>query len=178
LVTISATATIQNDIERWRIRPGQLVIVDEATLAGTFALDHLVSAARDAGAKILLTGDWAQLSGVEAGGAFDLLAHDRGESLPERCDVRRFTSEWERTASVQLRIGRQAAIDAYLAHGRVHEGNRDDMLDAPFLAWKADLEAGRSSLMIAGDTATVTELNLRARADRVAAAKPFPPDCR
>jgi conjugative relaxase-like TrwC/TraI family protein len=160
---------IRNDIERWRIRPGQLVIVDEATLAGTFALDHLVSAARDGGAKILLTGDWAQLSGVEAGGAFSLLARDRGESLPELCDVRRFISDWERTASVQLRVGTQAAIDAYQSHGRVHGGSREEMLDAAFLAWKADVDAGRLSLMIAGDTATVTELNLRARADRVAA---------
>jgi conjugative relaxase-like TrwC/TraI family protein len=160
---------IQTDIERWRIRPGQLIIVDEATLAGTFALDYLVCAARDAGAKVLLTGDWAQLSGVEAGGAFSLLARDRGESLPQLCDVRRFTCEWERTASVQLRVGNQAAIDTYQAHDRVHEGSRDDMLDAAFLAWKADVDAGRSSLMIAGDTGTVTELNLRARADRVAA---------
>ena len=47
---------------RRRLRRGQLVIVDEASLAGTFALDELVSAARDAGAKVLLVGDQAQLS--------------------------------------------------------------------------------------------------------------------
>ena len=64
-------------IEARRLHPGQLVIVDEASLAGTFALDELVSAARDAGAKVLLVGDWAQLSALEAGGAFRLLVADR-----------------------------------------------------------------------------------------------------
>ena len=38
-------------------------------------------------------------------------------------------------------------------------------------AWKHDIDAGRSSLMIAPDTATVAELNRRARADRIAAGE-------
>jgi hypothetical protein len=42
-------------------------------------------------------------------------------------------------------------------------------LDAIYAAWKADVEAGKSSLMIAGDTATVSELNQRARTGRVTA---------
>ncbi len=41
------------------------------------------------------------------------------------------------------------------------------LLDAIYAAWKNDVDAGKSSLMIAGDSATVTELNARARADRV-----------
>ena len=41
-------------------------------------------------------------------------------------------------------------------------------MDAVYAAWKADVEAGKSSLMIAGDTASVTELNRRARTGRVA----------
>jgi len=151
-----------------RLHPGQLVIVDEASLAGTFALDELVTAAGDAGAKVLLVGDWAQLSAVEAGGAFSLLVADRGDLAPELVDVRRFRSDWEKTASVELRLGHEAAIDAYTGHGRVAGGERREMMERLFLAWKADVDAGRSSLMIAADTATVTELNRRARADRVA----------
>ncbi len=150
------------------LRPGQLVIVDEASLAGTFALDELVSAAEQAGAKVALVGDWAQLSAVEAGGAFGLLARDRGDVVPELTDVRRFDATWEKAASVQLRLGHGDAIDAYLDHGRVVEGTGDEVLDALFAAWRHDTEVGRSSLMIAGDTATVAELNRRARADRVA----------
>ncbi len=155
-------------VEERRFQPRQLVIVDEASLAGTFALDELVSAAAGAGAKVLVVGDWAQLSAVEAGGAFHLLVADRGDLAPELSDVRRFGSEWERTASVELRMGHESAIDAYDSHGRVSGGERTEMLDQLYQAWKADVDAGRSSLMIASDSATVAELNRRARADRVA----------
>jgi len=127
-----------------------------------------VTAAGDAGAKVLLVGDWAQLSAVEAGGAFSLLVADRGDLAPELVDVRRFRSEWEKTASVELRLGREAAIDAYDTHGRVTGGERAEMLERLYQNWKADIDAGLSSLMIASDSATVAELNRRARADRVA----------
>jgi conjugative relaxase-like TrwC/TraI family protein len=156
-------------VDERRLHPGQLVIVDEASLAGTFALDELVGAAGDAGAKVLLVGDWAQLSSVEAGGAFSLLVADRGDLAPELVDVRRFRSEWEKTASVELRLGHASAIDAYGGHGRLAGGDRTDMLERLYQAWKADVDAGRSSLMIAADTVTVADLNRRARADRVAA---------
>ncbi len=162
---------IQGDLDRWRLRPGQLVIVDEASLAGTFALDELVTAAGDAGAKVVLVGDWAQLSAVEAGGMFRALVADRDGHAPELCDVRRFVAAWEKTASVRLRAGNTAAIDAYQAHHRITSGDRDELLDALYQAWKTDTQAGLSSLMIAGDRRTVAELNDRARAARVAAGQ-------
>jgi conjugative relaxase-like TrwC/TraI family protein len=166
-----AVAELDRAIESRRLHRGQLVIVDEASLAGTFSLDELVAVARDADAKVLLVGDWAQLSAVDAGGAFDLLVRDRGDLAPELSDVRRFDHEWEKTASIELRLGNQTAIDTYQAQGRVTSGERADMLDRIYQAWKADIEAGKSSLMIAGDAATVSELNRRARADRVAAGQ-------
>ena len=137
-------------------------MIDEGSLAGTFTLDELVSAATAAGSKILLLGDHGQMSSVEAGGAFSLLVKDRGDLVPELTDVRRFNSEWEKAASVELRAGNTSAIDAYETHGRVSSGDRETLLDAIYAAWKADVEAGNSSLMIAGDSATVAELN-RAR---------------
>jgi hypothetical protein len=152
---------------RWTIEPGQLVIVDEASLAGTFALDALVAQARVARAKVLLIGDWAQLSAVESGGAFSMLVGDR-DLAPELTDVRRFRRGWEKTASIQLRVGETDAIAAYTTRGRVEAGSRDELLDALYTAWKTDSDAGLGSLMIAADADTVTELNRRARADRVA----------
>jgi len=154
-------------VEERRLRPGQRVILDEASLAGTFALDELVTAAKNTGAKVLLVGDWAQLSAVEAGGAFRLLVSDRGDPAPELSDVRRFASQWDKTASVELRLGRGSAIDAYVDHGRVAAGPPAEMLDQLYAAWKADVAAGRTSLMIASDSATVAELNRRARTGRV-----------
>ena len=45
------------------------------------------------------------------------------------------------------------------------------MLDALYRGWKEDTEAGRTSLMIAGDLGSVSELNGRARAERIAAGE-------
>jgi conjugative relaxase-like TrwC/TraI family protein len=53
---------LDGEMRSWQPQPGQLIIVDEASLAGTFALDELVDAAGQVGAKVLLTGDWAQLT--------------------------------------------------------------------------------------------------------------------
>ncbi|MHB8221100.1 MAG: ATP-dependent DNA helicase, partial [Acidimicrobiales bacterium] len=162
-------AALEAHIAKWTLRPGQVVIVDEASLAGTFALDELVSAAADAGAKVLLVGDWGQLSSVDAGGAFGLVARDRGETVPELTDIRRFQNPWEKRASIDLRMGHTHAIEEYQSHGRIVSGSRDELLDAVYQSWRADIAAGKTSLMLAGDTATVAELNSRARADRVAA---------
>ena len=161
-------SAIEADLRRWEFRKDQLVIIDEASLAGTFALDELVSAAGDAGAKILLVGDGAQLTAVESGGMFAELVRDRGASVAELMDVRRFEAEWEKKASLLLRTGDDAAIDAYELHGRITEGGRDELLDAVYQAWKNDVGGGLSSLMIAPDLGTVTDLNRRARGDRVA----------
>jgi len=157
------------ELARWRLRADQLVIVDEASLAGTFALDELLGSAATAGAKVVLVGDQGQLSAVEAGGAFAALVRDRDGLAPELTDVRRFHHLWEKRASVELRKGSPDAIDAYQANERIADGDRDQMLDALYLAWKDDTESGQTSLMLAGDLRTVSELNDRARADRVAA---------
>ena len=77
------------------------MIIDEATLAGTLTLDRLTALAAEAGAKVLLVGDWAQLQAVDAGGAFPLLASAR-EDTPELVEVHRFVHEWEKAASLDL----------------------------------------------------------------------------
>jgi hypothetical protein len=162
---------LRDNIDRWQFRPGQLVIVDEASLAGSFALDELMAAAGQAGAKILLVGDTHQLTAVDAGGMFRTLVRDRDDIAPELSDVRRFHNRWEKAASVELRVGSETAIDAYEAHGRISEGDRDTLLDAIYTAWRKDVEGGKRSLMVGGDAATVAELNRRARGDRIAAGQ-------
>jgi hypothetical protein len=161
---------LEAEARRWQLARGDLLLVDEASLAGTFALDRLVAQARQAGPKVLLVGDPAQLGAVGAGGAFGMLVADR-QAPPELVEARRFSEEWERQASVQLRAGSPRGVDAYISHGRVAEGDRAEVLVACYEAWKADVEAGESSLMLAHDNETVRELNRLARADRVAAGQ-------
>jgi conjugative relaxase-like TrwC/TraI family protein len=159
---------VQAALARWSLRPGQIVIVDEASLAGTFALEELTSAAETAGAKVLLVGDQHQLSGVEAGGMFRALIHDRGPGVAELEDVRRFTNTWEKDASLRLRRGEDDVIQVYDTHDRISAGTREELIAELYGRWKADVESGLTSLMIAGDGQTVAELNRRARADRIA----------
>lgn len=156
---------------RARFHRRQLVIIDEATLAGTFTLDRITGHAAQAGAKVLLVGDWAQLQAVEAGGAFALLASARDDA-PELVGIHRFTHEWEKTASLDLRHGRPEAVDAYLAHGRVQSGDDEDITDAAYQAWRADTDLGRATVLIADSNAAVRGLNERARAERLLTGAP------
>lgn len=145
---------------------GQLVIIDEASLAGTHSLDRITGLAETAGAKVLLVGDYAQLQSVDAGGAFALLAGDRNDA-PELIDIHRFSNEWEKTASLDLRHGRTDIIDTYIDHDRIHDGDEDAMTDAAYAAWREDTAAGLVSVLIAETNETVTALNNRARADLI-----------
>jgi hypothetical protein len=132
----------------WVLQASQLLIVDEASLAGTFSLDTIATHAAVVGAKVLLVGDWAQLSAVDSGGAFGMIARDLGPAA-ELSDVRRFRNEWEKEATLGLRVGDTSTIDTYMEHGRVVGGGLESMLDAAYTAWRADLKAGRVSVMIA-----------------------------
>lgn len=152
----------------WDLTAGQLVIVDEASLSGTFSLDRITTHAAEVGAKVLLVGDWAQLQAVDAGGAFGLLVRSRDDA-PELLDVRRFRNEWEKHASLQLRVGDTDVIDTYIAHDRVTGTDRDSVLDTAYQGWLDDLRAGRSSVLIAEARETVSDLNDRARTDRILA---------
>ena len=154
------------DCGRAAFSKDQLVIIDEATLAGTLTLDRLTGLAADAGAKVLLVGDWAQLQSVEAGGAFALLAASRGDT-PELTEVRRFTHEWEKVASLDLRFGRTEGIATYLRHDRVREGTTAEMVDAAYAAWRSDLRVGLASVLVTEATQSVIDLNQRARAERI-----------
>ena len=152
---------------KWQLEAGQLLVVDEATLAGTLDLDHLTTQAQAAGAKILLVGDQHQLSSVQAGGAFGLLA--RRTQTAELTGLWRFANRWEAHATRLLRTGDLAALDAYHAHDRLHSGTRDAMLDSAYQAWRRDTHHGLDAVLIATDQATVNDLNSRARTDAVLA---------
>lgn len=91
-----------------------------------------------------------------------MIARGRSDT-PELVDVHRFTHAWEKTASLELRHGRTHAIDTYLAHERIAEGDGEAMTDAAHNAWRTDRDAGLMSVLIAETHQDVTVLNGRAR---------------
>lgn len=81
------------------LREGDLVVVDESSMANTPALAAIRDRCGSAGAKLLLTGDHRQLAAVGAGGAMDMVAV--AGITYELTEVRRFSAQWERDASLR-----------------------------------------------------------------------------
>jgi hypothetical protein len=159
-------ASISLQQSQWQFKRNQLVILDEASMVSTFQLTGLVRQAADAGAKLLLVGDPAQLDAIDAGGILGWL-HRSGKAA-ELTSIHRFTHTWEGPASLQLRDGSIDAVDVYAAQGRIWHGDFTAMVEDAYQQWASDQRTGRSSILIAPDNDTVTTLNERAHADLVA----------
>lgn len=154
------------DREAHRLRPGQLILVDEASMAETGQLDEIRRYADRAGAKVIYTGDDAQLESVGAGGMFAQLTEDL-PNVHRLDEVMRFSSEWEKAASLALRKGDRQALVAYEDRGRLRGGTRTEMVEAAYQSWLADHVGGKASLLIAATNDQAAELAARARADLV-----------
>ncbi|WP_269453075.1 MobF family relaxase [Yinghuangia sp. ASG 101] len=154
------------DADRYVLRPGQLVIVDEAATCATDDLVEILRLARAAGAKVLLTGDFAQTTAIGAGGMFGHLA----ATFPHThtlAEVHRFHAAWERVAGLRLRLGDAAVLDDYDTRNRLHGGTGEAMKQAACRAWLTDDHAGRSSALIATTNREASELSGRVRAELV-----------
>lgn len=150
------------DAERYRLRPGQLVVVDEAATCNTDDLHAIITLAREAGAKILLTGDFAQTTAIGAGGMFHHLAttSSHTHTLDQ---VHRFHEPWQRDASLLLRSGDHTALAEYEARNRLHSGTTHRMQQDLGTAWTTDHLAGLNTVVITAtnDEASRIAGNLR-----------------
>jgi len=153
--------------QSWTLSPGDVILVDEAGMAGTPALGRILALARQSGALMRLLGDPMQLTAVEAGGALRLLAHAGPTAELDR--VHRFLDPAEAEATLRLRAGHVSALGFYEVAGRLADGSREAMIDEIYDGWSADLAAGRVSLMVSASTVEVAALSARARRDRVVA---------
>jgi hypothetical protein len=139
-----------------------VLVLDEASQLSTVDLAMIGEAARQAGARIIATGDVAQLGAVEAGGMFRLLA--REVPAAELHEVRRFDAEWERHASIRLRDGDPAAIAAYDRHGRIRGADHEAAYDRAASMWLADHLRGKDVLLLAGSNTEAADLARRVQA--------------
>ena len=139
-----------------------VLVRDEASQLSTADLAMIGEAARQAGARVVATGDTAQLGAVEAGGMFRLLALEAPAARLH--EVRRFTAEWERQASVRLRDGDLAAVAAYDRHGRIRGADEEAAYDRAASMWLADHLRGKTVLLLAGSNAEAAELSRRVQA--------------
>jgi len=164
---LRAGAPVPYAARLYSLAPGDVVLVDEAGMAGTFRLDQLTAIAASRGAVVRLLGDDRQLSAVESGGALRLIAAQPGTSQLTR--LYRFRDPAEAAATLQLRAGDTTAIDWYSSNGRIRSGSRDRMPQAAYHGWKTDMLAGKTTLMAAGAGTDVVVLSAQARTERVLA---------
>ena len=166
---LQAGAGVPERARMFRLFPGDVVLVDEAGMAGTLLLDQLVQLAAARGAVVRLLGDDRQLPAVEGGGALRLVATAPG--TPVLSTLYRFHDPGEAAATLRLRVGDGSAVDWYHQHRRIRSGSREAMAQAAYAGWKNDMLDGKVTLMAAADGADVTELSAQARADRVTAGQ-------
>ncbi|WP_143265304.1 ATP-dependent DNA helicase [Amycolatopsis lexingtonensis] len=147
---------------------GDLVIVDEAAMAGTHTLHKAVKYALKNGADVRLIGDDAQLAAVEAGGAIRLIAHDVGAvRFREIVRFRGDDRKEQAAASLQIRAWNPKGLKYYFESGRVSDGSLERMRDAARANWQADLDAGVQSLLIVPTNEDTVALNIDARERRL-----------
>ncbi|GAB2718082.1 MobF family relaxase [Kitasatospora kifunensis] len=152
----------------YELRPGDMVVIDEAGMAGSLRVANVINEAVEAGAVVRLVGDPWQLSSVESGGALRWLDF-LGKTIHLE-SLHRFRTTGEGAASLLLRHGEPDKVWRwYLRNQRIVSGDQEQMLHEVFRAWQSDVDAGRKSLMMADNADTVTQLNLLAQAHRAAA---------
>ncbi|WP_424534238.1 MobF family relaxase [Sphaerisporangium viridialbum] len=151
------------------INPGDVVLLDEAGMAGTLLLDRLAGIAAQRGAVVRLLGDYRQLGAVESGGALRLIATEAG--AVELNVLYRFDNPDEAEATLKIRVGDSAGLDFYASEDRIRSGSKQAMIEESYASWKADMLAGRTTLMAAATGVNVTALAAQARLDRVEAGQ-------
>jgi conjugative relaxase-like TrwC/TraI family protein len=148
------------------LQAGDIVVVDEAGMASTADLVAVWERCQAAGAKVVLVGDSHQLGAVGAGGAF---ADLNGRSVRyELTEVRRFSEQWEREASLRLRQRDTDALVEYDQHGRIRAGGTQEQAAAAAArAWLADTVAGRESLLVVGSNEDAYRVSAQLRGELV-----------
>jgi flagellar biosynthesis GTPase FlhF len=139
-----------------------VLVLDEASQLATADLALIGEAAWQAGARVIATGDVAQLGAVEAGGMFRLLAQEVPAAHLQ--EVRRFDAPWERQASIRLRDGDPAAIAVYDWHGRIRGADYEAAYERAASMWLADHMRGKDVLLLAGSNAEAADLARRVQA--------------
>ena len=148
-----------------------VVIVDEAGMVGTIDLHRILTAARTAGAKVILVGDHHQLPEIAAGGGFAAAVEHGAGYVAQLTTNRRQAEQWEIDALDQLRHGHvPAAFHAYHDHGRVILHDRlEDVHAAAIADWWQSYSNGSDALLLAGTRSEARALNRDGRAQAAAA---------
>ncbi|QKI10040.1 MobF family relaxase [Rothia dentocariosa] len=151
------------------VRPGDVLLVDEAGMIATPKMEKILTLAQERGALVRALGDYRQLSAVGSGGALRLV--DREIGAVHLDELFRFKNPEEAAATLSLRepplVGTDKPFEWYKDNNRVVAGDADAMIEDVFRKYSADVTAGKQSIMIASTNETVTRLNDLAQAHAI-----------
>ena len=148
-----------------RLHPGDLVVMDEASMVANPDMADVISQAAASGAKLIMAGDTQQLQAVESGGGLSLLAEGLG--FVQLTEPVRFRDRWEQAASLRLRAGDTTVLAEYDQHARIIGGYPEQMMDAAAAGYLALTLDGTDVLLMAADHALRRELSRRIREDLI-----------
>ena len=139
--------------------PDALLILDEASTTSMPDLAAIVRHAARSGAKLVITGDHAQLGAVQSGGGMAMLARKLGHA--QLTEAVRFRNDWEGNASLAIRAGEVSALGTYDAHGRLHGGSYEEMAEQAARAYLAEYLAGTDVILTAFEHRECADLSRR-----------------
>jgi Ti-type conjugative transfer relaxase TraA len=155
-------------LDRDKLGPKDVLVIDEAGMIGSRQLQRFVEAAQIARAKLVLVGDNEQLQAIGAGAPFRAIVEQIGVATLQ--DIRRQRHNWQRAASVAFaRHDTAAALQAYDSSGAIrHRVDRDKALAGLVRDYLDDLVAhpDGSRVALAHRRADVHDINLRVRSAR------------
>jgi hypothetical protein len=147
------------------LQPGDLVLMDEASMVANPDLADVIGQVADSGAKLILAGDTQQLQAVENGGGLRMLAGALG--FVQLAEPVRFRAGWEQAASLRVRAGDTTVLTEYDQHARIRGGDPEQMMDAAAADYLALTLDGTDVLLMAADHAGRRELSRRIRDDLI-----------
>lgn len=150
-----------------------VLIVDEAGMVSAKQLARIIELTKQAGAKLVLVGDPAQLQSIEAGAAFRTLL-ERNHSV-QLTEVRRQKTDWQRMATQHLSRGDVAqALQAYDTHGCIQRTKTRSEAKAQLVVdvmQGQDDSPAQSRLVLAYTRDDVADLNSMIKAEMVKCGK-------
>jgi len=163
----------QRPLPDWAERIGArtLLLIDEAGMADTRALDTAIGHTLRQGGRVCLVGDDQQLTAIGAGGILTDLQRTYGAVRLTR--LHRFADPDEAAATLQVRDGSPDAVDFYSDRGRIRVGDPTGLPDQLLAAWQHDQQQGLDALMLTPARYQVADLNQHARAARLAGHRPM-----
>jgi ATP-dependent exoDNAse (exonuclease V) alpha subunit len=104
---------------KFALTKNHVVVLDEAGMVATKPMAELIRHVEEAGAKLVLVGDAAQLQAIGAGGPFRSITQRVGQC--ELTQIRRQREEWRRETVEHFSRGEaREALTAYAARQQLH----------------------------------------------------------